>query len=42
MVNNILELFPDDLEAREKKALILIREGKWQEASEQYQFILKG
>ena len=41
MVDNILELYPDDLEAREKKALILIQQGKWEEASEQYKFLLK-
>ena len=41
MVDNILELYPDDLEAREKKALIFIQQGKWEEASQQYQYLLK-
>ena len=41
IVNNILELTPDDLEAREKKAQIYIAEKDWAEASKEYSYILK-
>ncbi len=41
VVNDILELTPDDLEAREKKAQIYIAEDEWAEASQEYSYILK-
>ena len=41
IVNDILELTPDDLEAREKKAQIYIAKGDWSEASNEYSYILK-
>ncbi len=41
IVNDILELTPDDLEAREKKAQIFIAKGDWSEASNEYSYILK-
>ncbi len=41
IVNNILELTPDDLEAREKKAQIYIVKNEWGEASKEYSYILK-
>ena len=41
MVNNVLELTPDDLEAREKKAQIFIAENEWGEASKEYSYILE-
>jgi tetratricopeptide (TPR) repeat protein len=40
LVNDIIELTPDDLEAREKKAQIYIAEGDWKEASKEYSYIL--
>ncbi len=40
IVNDILELTPDDLEARENKAQIYIVEGEWEEASKEYSYIL--
>jgi tetratricopeptide (TPR) repeat protein len=40
MVNDIIELTPDDLEAREKKAQILIQKGEWKAASAEYNFLL--
>jgi tetratricopeptide (TPR) repeat protein len=40
IVNNIIELTPDDLEAREKKAQIYIAKGDWKEASNEYSYIL--
>ena len=41
VVNDILELTPDDLEAREKKAQIYIAKDEWAEASQEYSYILK-
>ncbi len=41
IVNDILELTPDDLQAREKKAQIYIAKGDWSEASNEYSYILK-
>lgn len=38
ILNDILESTPDDLEAREKKALLLIEQDKWNEAGEQYKY----
>jgi tetratricopeptide (TPR) repeat protein len=39
ILNDILESTPNDLEAREKKAILLIEQNKWIEAGEQYQYI---
>ena len=41
MVNDIIELLPDDLDAREKKAQILIQKGDWIAASDEYKFLLR-
>ena len=41
IVNSILELTPDDLEAKEKKAQIYIAENEWGEASKEYSYILE-
>jgi tetratricopeptide (TPR) repeat protein len=40
IVNDILELTPDDIDAHEKKAQIYISEGDWGKASEEYSYIL--
>ncbi len=40
LVNDIIELTPDDLEAREKKAQIYIAKGDWEGASKEYSYIL--
>jgi tetratricopeptide (TPR) repeat protein len=40
IVDDILELTPDDLEAREKKAKLYIEKGDWVKASEEYSYIL--
>ena len=41
VVNDILELTPDDLDARERKAQILISQDKWELAADEYNYILK-
>ncbi|MCZ6702176.1 MAG: tetratricopeptide repeat protein [Ignavibacteria bacterium] len=41
MLDDIIELTPDDLDAREKKAQILIQKGDWKAASQEYKQILK-
>jgi len=41
VVNDILELTPDDLDARERKAQILISQEKWDLAADEYNYILK-
>ena len=41
IVNSILDLTPDDLEAREKKAQIYIAKNDWGEASKEYSYILE-
>lgn len=41
VANDILELTPDDLDTRERKAQILISQGKWELAAEEYNYILK-
>ena len=41
MVNDILELTPDDLDAREKKAQILIQMEDWEAASAEYNYLIK-
>ena len=41
MVDDIIDLTPDDLDAREKKAQILIQKGDWKAASQEYKLILK-
>ncbi len=40
MLDDIIELRPDDLDARERKAQILLKQNKWDEAAEQYQYFL--
>jgi tetratricopeptide (TPR) repeat protein len=40
LLNDIIELTPDDLEAREKKAKIYIEKGDWIKASEEFSYIL--
>jgi tetratricopeptide (TPR) repeat protein len=41
MVNDIVESTPDDLDAREKKAQILIQMEEWEAASEEYNFLIQ-
>jgi len=41
VVNDILELTPDDLDARERKAQILISQDRWNLAADEYNYILK-
>ena len=41
MVNDIVESTPDDFDAREKKAQILIQKGEWEAASEEYNFLIR-
>ncbi len=41
VVNDIIELTPDDLDARERKAQILIAQNKWDLAAEEYNYMLK-
>jgi tetratricopeptide (TPR) repeat protein len=41
VVNEIIEFTPDDLDARERKAQILISLGDWEKAAKEYDFILK-
>ena len=41
VANDILELTPDDLDTRERKAQILISQGKWELAADEYNYILK-
>src|SRR3990170_7387099 len=41
VVNDILELTPDDLDASERKAQILISQEKWDLAADEYNYILK-
>lgn len=41
VVNDIIELTPDDLDARERKAQILIAQNKWELAAEEYNYMLK-
>lgn len=41
VVNDIIELTPDDLDARERKAQILISQDKWDLAADEYNYILK-
>src|SRR3989339_372792 len=40
VANDILELTPDDLDTRERKAQILISQGKWELAADEYNYIL--
>lgn len=40
MLDDIIELRPDDLDAREKKALIFIAQNNWEAAAEQYNYFL--
>lgn len=39
VINDIIKTFPDDLDARERKAQILLSMDKWKDASEEYQTI---
>jgi tetratricopeptide (TPR) repeat protein len=39
--DNLLELNPDDLEAREKKAQVYIDKGDWKTASNEYSYIIE-
>ncbi len=41
MLDEILELTPDDLDARERKAQIFIQQNDWEAAAEQYKYILE-
>jgi tetratricopeptide (TPR) repeat protein len=41
MVDDIIELMPYDLEAREKRAQLLILNGNWKEASEEYKVLIE-
>ena len=41
IANDILELTPDDLDARERKAQILISQNQWDLAAEEYNYMLK-
>ncbi|RPI69631.1 MAG: tetratricopeptide repeat protein, partial [Ignavibacteriales bacterium] len=41
VLNDIIEFTPDDLEARERKAQILIQQENWEGAAEQYDYILE-
>lgn len=40
VLNDIIELNPEDLDARDRKAQILIQQNKWKEAAEEYDYIL--
>jgi tetratricopeptide (TPR) repeat protein len=40
MVDDIIELMPYDLEAREKRAQLLILNGDWKDASEEYKVLI--
>lgn len=41
MVDDIIELMPYDLDAREKRAQLLIQKGNWKEASEEYKVLIE-
>ncbi|MFO7446935.1 MAG: tetratricopeptide repeat protein [Ignavibacteriaceae bacterium] len=41
IIDDIIELTPDDMEARERKAQIYLEQGKWAEASKEYGYILE-
>jgi len=41
MIDDIIELTPYDLEAREKRAQLLIQKGEWQKASEEYKVLIE-
>lgn len=41
MLDEIIELRPDDLESRERKAQILLKQNKWDEAADQYSYFLE-
>lgn len=41
MLDDIIELRPDDLDAREKKAQVYLMQNDWAAAAEQYNYILK-
>lgn len=41
LLDEILELTPDDLDARERKAQIFIQQNDWEAAAEQYKYILE-
>jgi tetratricopeptide (TPR) repeat protein len=41
MVDDIIELMPYDLEAREKRAQLLILNGNWKDASEEYKVLIE-
>ncbi|MEJ2195100.1 MAG: tetratricopeptide repeat protein [Ignavibacteriaceae bacterium] len=40
MIDDIIELTPYDLDAREKRAQLLIQKGDWQKASEEYKVLI--
>jgi tetratricopeptide (TPR) repeat protein len=40
MLDDIIELRPDDFDARERKAQILLKQNKWDEAAGQYEYFL--
>lgn len=41
ILSEIIEFTPDDLDARERKAQILIQQNNWKDAAEQYNYILE-
>jgi tetratricopeptide (TPR) repeat protein len=41
IINEIIELTPDDLDARERKAQLLIQQKNWAAAADQYNYILE-
>jgi len=41
IINDIIELTPDDLDARERKAQLLIKKSDWAAAADQYNYILE-
>ncbi len=41
ILSEIIEFTPDDLDARERKAQILIQQGDWKAAAEQYNYVLE-
>lgn len=39
--DDIIMLYPDDLDAREKKAQLFIQKGEWENASKEFQYVLR-
>ena len=40
-IDDVISLYPDDLDARERKAQIYLAQNKWKDAADQYNFIMK-